>query len=131
GCFISIYRSVPSPACDHTPIATGLGWETRYRSRPRRVSRRGRGACRISRSKEIAMTATAAVPGLQDAPTSHARLLAWVSEVAALTTPDRVVWCDGSPEEWTRLTDELVAAGTLVRLDDRRKPNSLDRKSVV
>ncbi|HLU33600.1 MAG TPA: phosphoenolpyruvate carboxykinase (GTP) [Natronosporangium sp.] len=70
------------------------------------------------------MTATTAVPGLQDAPTSHPRLLAWVREVAALTTPDRVVWCDGSPEEWARLTDELVAAGTLVRLDDERKPNS-------
>ncbi|MFC3897665.1 phosphoenolpyruvate carboxykinase (GTP) [Lentzea rhizosphaerae] len=56
------------------------------------------------------------------APTTHQKLLEWVSEVAELTTPDRVVWCDGSPLEWRRLTDKLVQAGTLVRLD--KKPNS-------
>ncbi|HEY8451714.1 MAG: phosphoenolpyruvate carboxykinase (GTP) [Micromonosporaceae bacterium] len=70
------------------------------------------------------MTATTSIPGLEQAPTEHPRLLAWVHEVAALTTPDRVVWCDGSPEEWRRLTDELVAAGSLVRLNESRKPNS-------
>ncbi len=53
----------------------------------------------------------------RDAPTRHAALLAWVREVAELTTPDRVVWCDGSPQEWRRLTGELVDAGTLVPLD--------------
>jgi phosphoenolpyruvate carboxykinase (GTP) len=58
------------------------------------------------------------------APTTHPRLLNWVAEVAELTQPDRVVWCDGSDEEWTRLTDELVAAGTLVRLAEDKKPNS-------
>ncbi|MEU4162220.1 phosphoenolpyruvate carboxykinase (GTP) [Actinoplanes sp. NPDC026670] len=57
-------------------------------------------------------------------PTSHPRLLAWIDEVAALTTPDRIVWCDGSEAEWTRLTDELVESGALVRLDDEKKPNS-------
>ncbi|WP_229075689.1 phosphoenolpyruvate carboxykinase (GTP) [Actinoplanes sp. DH11] len=57
-------------------------------------------------------------------PTSHPRLLAWVAEVAALTTPDRIVWCDGSEAEWARLTDELVEAGALVRLDEKKKPNS-------
>src|SRR5690606_28963753 len=70
------------------------------------------------------MTATTSIPGLEQAPTEHPRLLAWVHEVAALTTPDRVVWCDGSAEEWRRLTDELVAAGTLVRLNEAHKPNS-------
>jgi phosphoenolpyruvate carboxykinase (GTP) len=45
-----------------------------------------------------------------------------VREVADLTTPDRVVWVDGSDEEWTRLTDELVEAGTFTRL--AKKPNS-------
>jgi phosphoenolpyruvate carboxykinase (GTP) len=58
------------------------------------------------------------------APTTHAGLLAWVEEVAALTTPDRVVWCDGSDREWNELTDKLVAAGTFTRLDDAKKPNS-------
>ncbi len=57
-------------------------------------------------------------------PTSHPRLLAWIDEVAALTTPDRIVWCDGSDAEWTRLTDELVDSGALVRLDPAKKPNS-------
>jgi phosphoenolpyruvate carboxykinase (GTP) len=67
---------------------------------------------------------TATLAGVTDAPTSHPKLLAWVAEVAELTTPDRVVWVDGSDDEWTRLTDELVAAGTFVRLDPERRPNS-------
>jgi phosphoenolpyruvate carboxykinase (GTP) len=58
------------------------------------------------------------------APTRHARLLDWVREVAELTTPERIVWCDGSRAEWDRLTSELVAAGTLVPLDPVKKPNS-------
>jgi len=70
------------------------------------------------------MSAPAVIPGLESAPTSHPKLLAWVREVAELTTPDRVVWCDGSEEEWRRLTDELVEAGTLVRLNPERRPNS-------
>src|SRR6266540_1805113 len=70
------------------------------------------------------MSAPATVPGLDQAPTTHGRLLAWVREVAELTRPDRVVWCDGSEAEWIRLTDELVDAGTLVRLNPERKPNS-------
>jgi phosphoenolpyruvate carboxykinase (GTP) len=62
-----------------------------------------------------------------DAPvggTTHARLQAWVDEVAALTTPDRVVWVTGSDQEWKRLTDKLVEAGTFVRLNEDKKPNS-------
>jgi phosphoenolpyruvate carboxykinase (GTP) len=55
-------------------------------------------------------------------PTQHARLLAWVSEVAALTAPDSVHWVDGSPQEHESLVDGLVAAGTFVELD--KKPNS-------
>ncbi|MEV0610573.1 phosphoenolpyruvate carboxykinase (GTP) [Polymorphospora rubra] len=70
------------------------------------------------------MTAPATSRGLAQAPTSHTKLLAWVHEVAELTTPDQVVWVDGSDEEWQRLTDELVAAGTLVRLNPEHKPNS-------
>jgi phosphoenolpyruvate carboxykinase (GTP) len=64
------------------------------------------------------------VAGLETAPTRHKRLLAWVREVAALTKPDRVYWCDGSDEEWDRLTRELEAAGTLRRLDPKKRPNS-------
>jgi phosphoenolpyruvate carboxykinase (GTP) len=65
-----------------------------------------------------------AVPGLDEAPTKHKRLIEWVREIAALTEPDRVRWCDGSDEEWTELTDTLVAGGTLKRLDPAKRPNS-------
>jgi len=50
------------------------------------------------------------------------KLLVWVDEVAALTQPDDIYWCDGSEEEWDRITSELVEAGTFVRL--AKKPNS-------
>ncbi len=56
--------------------------------------------------------------------TTHKRLLAWIDDVAALTTPDRIVWCDGTDAEWTRITDELVDSGALVRLDPVKRPNS-------
>jgi phosphoenolpyruvate carboxykinase (GTP) len=59
---------------------------------------------------------------LPDAPTQHPRLLAWVAEMAALTTPDRVEWVDGSQEQHQRLIDDLVAAGTFTKLE--KKPNS-------
>ena len=55
---------------------------------------------------------------------SHAGLQSWVDEVAALTKPERIHWCEGTPEEWTALTDGLVEAGTFVRLNEAKKPNS-------
>ncbi|WP_433434456.1 phosphoenolpyruvate carboxykinase (GTP) [Nonomuraea sp. CA-141351] len=61
------------------------------------------------------------------APTSNQELAAWVNEIAALTQPDRIEWCDGSEEEWTRLTNLLVEQGTLTRLAAR--PNSFYAKS--
>ncbi len=64
------------------------------------------------------------IPGLDSAPTTNEKLLSWVTEVAALTQPDRIEWCDGSPAEWDRLTQALVDAGTFVRLDPQKKPNS-------
>jgi phosphoenolpyruvate carboxykinase (GTP) len=64
----------------------------------------------------------ATIPGLDNAPTSHPRLLTWVREVAELTTPDRIVWCDGSEDEWDRLTAQLVMEGTFTALNG--KPNS-------
>ncbi len=67
---------------------------------------------------------TSTIPGLDSAPTTHARMLAWVRECAELTQPDRIEWVDGSPEEWTRITDGLVEAGTFIRLNPDKKPNS-------
>ncbi|MFB7475339.1 phosphoenolpyruvate carboxykinase (GTP) [Kitasatospora sp. NPDC056184] len=61
---------------------------------------------------------------LSAAPTRHQRLLAWVSEIAELTQPDRVEWCDGSEEEYQRLADLLVAQGTFKKLNEEKRPNS-------
>ncbi|EMY32928.1 phosphoenolpyruvate carboxykinase [Arthrobacter crystallopoietes BAB-32] len=61
---------------------------------------------------------------LKNAPTTHAKLLAWVAEVSELTQPDSVYWVDGSEAEFARLTDELVEAGTLKRLNPELFPNS-------
>ncbi|HEY2203335.1 MAG TPA: phosphoenolpyruvate carboxykinase, partial [Pseudonocardia sp.] len=69
------------------------------------------------------MTA-ATVPGLDQAPTTNARLLDWVREVAELTTPERVVWADGSEAEWERMTSALVESGTFRKLNEEKKPNS-------
>jgi len=64
----------------------------------------------------------APIPGA--ARTRHARLLKWVADIAALTQPDSIYWCDGSDEEYDRLCAELVESGTFRRLDDRLRPNS-------
>jgi phosphoenolpyruvate carboxykinase (GTP) len=69
------------------------------------------------------------IPGFADAPTKNKRLLAWVQEVAELTTPDRIEWCDGSDAEWDRLTKELVASGTLTPLNSEKRPNSFLARS--
>ncbi|MGO1183356.1 MAG: phosphoenolpyruvate carboxykinase (GTP) [Micrococcaceae bacterium] len=58
------------------------------------------------------------------APTSYAKLLDWVKEVATLTEPDSVHWVDGSQEEYDRLTAEMVEVGTLVKLNQETFPNS-------
>jgi phosphoenolpyruvate carboxykinase (GTP) len=80
------------------------------------------------RDNGVTMESTA-IPGLHDAPTQNKKLLEWVEEVAALTLPDRVEWCDGSQEEWDRLTSELVDAGTFIALNPRLRPNSFLARS--
>lgn len=75
------------------------------------------------------MTSAASIPGLDQAPTKHRGLIEWVRRTAELTQPDRVHWCDGSDAEWEKLTQELVDAGTLIRLNPELRPNSFYARS--
>jgi phosphoenolpyruvate carboxykinase (GTP) len=63
--------------------------------------------------------------------TSHKQLQEWVSQMALLTAPDEVIWCDGSQEEWNRLTRLLCDQGTFVRLNPEKRPNSFLARSAV
>jgi phosphoenolpyruvate carboxykinase (GTP) len=67
---------------------------------------------------------TTAAEQRTEAPTKNERLLAWVEESASLTEPSAIHWCDGSAEEYDRLCQELVAAGTFETLADTKRPNS-------
>ena len=67
------------------------------------------------------MTDATAAP---EAPTQNEALNGWVEEIAALTTPQSIHWCDGSAEEYDRLCNDLVEAGTFRRLADAKRPNS-------
>jgi phosphoenolpyruvate carboxykinase (GTP) len=73
------------------------------------------------------MNAPAAAPADQSSAPAwvrHRGLRQWVSEVARLAKPERIVWCDGSEAEYDRLCAELVASGTFIRLSEKRRPNS-------
>ncbi|WP_292079911.1 MULTISPECIES: phosphoenolpyruvate carboxykinase (GTP) [Brevundimonas] len=61
-------------------------------------------------------------PGLRPAPTAHAGLIAWVEQIAALTKPAKVHWCDGSEAEKAAITGDLLAKGTLKALDQTKRP---------
>ncbi len=61
---------------------------------------------------------------LSHATTKHSRLQEWVGEVAGLTQPDEIYWCDGSDEEYERLARTLIEAGTFQRLSEAKRPGS-------
>ena len=72
----------------------------------------------------VEIEAGVATPGLFPAPTRHAALIAWVEQIAALTRPDRIHWCDGSEAEKAMLVEDLIAKGTLKALDPVKRPGS-------
>src|SRR5690625_4575282 len=63
------------------------------------------------------------------APATFEPLLTWVDEIAQLAQPDRIEWCTGSREEFDRLCQQLVDAGTFVRLNPKKRPNSFLARS--
>ena len=67
------------------------------------------------------MSATPPLP-METNLTTNRALLSWVSETAARTKPERIVWCDGSDEERRRLTEEAVAKGILLPLNAKKRP---------
>ncbi|AXH36432.1 phosphoenolpyruvate carboxykinase (GTP) [Humibacter sp. BT305] len=66
---------------------------------------------------------------LEGGPSRNADVNDWVADVAALTKPDRIVWCDGSAREWDDLTKEMVSNGTLIRLNPEWRPHSFLARS--
>ncbi|MDX1679133.1 MAG: phosphoenolpyruvate carboxykinase (GTP) [Akkermansiaceae bacterium] len=66
---------------------------------------------------------------MSEAKTTHAPLQKWIDKVVDLCEPDAVEWCDGSKEEWDRLTTKLVDAGTFTRLNPEKRPNSFLARS--
>ncbi|WP_046204380.1 phosphoenolpyruvate carboxykinase (GTP) [Corynebacterium argentoratense] len=70
------------------------------------------------------------IPGLKgQAPTNNVELLTWIAEAVELLQPDEVVFTDGSQEEADRLAEELIEAGTLIRLNPEKRPNSFLARS--
>ncbi|MBL8939750.1 MAG: phosphoenolpyruvate carboxykinase, partial [Archangium sp.] len=61
--------------------------------------------------------------------TKNQRLLDWVNEMATMTTPDQVIWCDGSDDEKKRLTEFAVSKGILIPLNQQKHPGSYLHRS--
>ena len=59
------------------------------------------------------------------APTKNVKLLSWVDEVARMTRPDKIEWCDGSKAEYDRLVNIMIKSGLAQPLNPRKRPDSI------
>jgi phosphoenolpyruvate carboxykinase (GTP) len=78
------------------------------------------------------MNAPATAPADQSSAPAwlrHQGMRQWVSEIAELVKPERIVWCDGSQAEYDRLCEELVKSGTFIKLNQKLRPNSFLARS--
>jgi phosphoenolpyruvate carboxykinase (GTP) len=75
-------------------------------------------------TKELKQDVSEMTAAASEAPTKNKKLISWVEEIATLTEPEAIHWCDGSAEEYDRLCQELVDKGTFEKLSDAKRPNS-------
>src|SRR4051794_34216242 len=115
----------PASMMSMAPLSIRTEATKRITARMRTQSRGGRVAfAALPHPNEESLTPDMAEQTTAAAPTTNAKLLRWVEEIAELTQPDSVHWCDGSAGEYDALCADLVDAGTFERLSDAKRPNS-------